>query len=46
VARTTLSLPFSGVQLRQWRERAGLTQQALADLCGQPSFTLADLLDG
>jgi transcriptional regulator with XRE-family HTH domain len=32
--RTPLSLPFSGKRLREWRERAGLTQQTLADKCG------------
>jgi transcriptional regulator with XRE-family HTH domain len=34
MGRTPLSLPFSGKRLREWRERAGLTQQALADTCG------------
>ena len=34
MAKTRLSLPFSGKRLREWRERAGLTQQALADKCG------------
>ena len=33
MARTTLALPFSGSALRLQRERAGLTQQALADKC-------------
>nr|WP_042186422.1 helix-turn-helix transcriptional regulator [Kibdelosporangium sp. MJ126-NF4]CEL17267.1 hypothetical protein [Kibdelosporangium sp. MJ126-NF4]CTQ91503.1 hypothetical protein [Kibdelosporangium sp. MJ126-NF4] len=33
MARTSLSLPFNGTKLRHWRERAGLTQQALAEKC-------------
>jgi transcriptional regulator with XRE-family HTH domain len=35
MARTTLALPFSGSALRLRRERAGLTQQALADKCAE-----------
>lgn len=31
MARTALALPFSGAKLRELRERAGLTQQDLAD---------------
>jgi transcriptional regulator with XRE-family HTH domain len=34
MARKPLSLPFSGKRLRQWRERAGLTQETLAEKCG------------
>jgi transcriptional regulator with XRE-family HTH domain len=41
LARTSLSLPFSGSRLRQWRERAGLTQQALADICGLSRFQIS-----
>jgi transcriptional regulator with XRE-family HTH domain len=41
MARTSLSLPFSGVRLRHWRERAGLTQQALADRCGLSRFQIS-----
>jgi transcriptional regulator with XRE-family HTH domain len=33
MARTALTLPFSARALRLQRERAGLTQQALADAC-------------
>jgi transcriptional regulator with XRE-family HTH domain len=41
MARTPLSLPFSGARLRQWRERAGLTQQGLADRCGLSRFQIS-----
>ena len=41
MARTRLSLPFSGTRLRHWRERAGLTQQALADTCGLSRFQIS-----
>jgi transcriptional regulator with XRE-family HTH domain len=41
VARTSLSLPFSGARLRHWRERAGLTQQGLADRCGLSRFQIS-----
>lgn len=41
MARTSLSLPFSGSRLRHWRERAGLTQQALADSCGLSRFQIS-----
>jgi transcriptional regulator with XRE-family HTH domain len=34
MARSPLGLPFSGARLREWRERAGLTQRELADKCG------------
>ena len=34
MARKPLSLPFSGKRLRAWRERAGLTQETLAEKCG------------
>ncbi|ANZ35564.1 hypothetical protein BBK82_05170 [Lentzea guizhouensis] len=38
MARTTLSLPFSGSALRALRERAGLTQKALADACREAGY--------
>ncbi|MBP2329814.1 transcriptional regulator with XRE-family HTH domain [Kibdelosporangium banguiense] len=41
MARASLSLPFSGARLRHWRERAGLTQQALADACGLSRFQIS-----
>jgi len=34
MVRRPLALPFSAARLRAWRERAGLTQQGLADKCG------------
>jgi transcriptional regulator with XRE-family HTH domain len=39
--RTPLTLPFSGARLREWRERAGLTQKALADKCGLSRFQIS-----
>ncbi|MBP2330794.1 transcriptional regulator with XRE-family HTH domain [Kibdelosporangium banguiense] len=41
MARTSLSLPFSGSRLRHWRERAGLIQQALAERCGLSRFQIS-----
>jgi transcriptional regulator with XRE-family HTH domain len=41
LARTSLSLPFNGVRLRQWRERAGLTQQRLAHACGLSRYQIS-----
>lgn len=41
MARSTLRLPFSGDRLREWRERAGLTQQDLADACGLSRFQIS-----
>nr|CEL16807.1 hypothetical protein [Kibdelosporangium sp. MJ126-NF4]CTQ91964.1 hypothetical protein [Kibdelosporangium sp. MJ126-NF4] len=41
VARTSLSLPFSGARLREWRERAGLTQQKLAVVCGLSRYQIS-----
>ncbi|ONI77070.1 hypothetical protein ALI144C_33765 [Actinosynnema sp. ALI-1.44] len=41
MARTPLTLPFSGARLRTWRERAGLTQQQLADRCGLSRFQIS-----
>jgi transcriptional regulator with XRE-family HTH domain len=41
MARNPLALPFSGARLREWRERAGLTQQALADKCGLSRFQIS-----
>jgi transcriptional regulator with XRE-family HTH domain len=41
MARQPLSLPFSGQRLRAWRERAGLTQQELADTCGLSRFQIS-----
>jgi transcriptional regulator with XRE-family HTH domain len=41
LVRTSLSLPFSGTRLRHWRERAGLTQQGLADTCGLSRFQIS-----
>jgi transcriptional regulator with XRE-family HTH domain len=41
MARTPLSLPFSGKRLRGWRERAGVTQQSLADACGLSRFQIS-----
>nr|WP_042194490.1 helix-turn-helix transcriptional regulator [Kibdelosporangium sp. MJ126-NF4]CEL21357.1 hypothetical protein [Kibdelosporangium sp. MJ126-NF4]CTQ96076.1 hypothetical protein [Kibdelosporangium sp. MJ126-NF4] len=41
MARTPLTLPFSGARLRAWRERAGLTQQQLADKCGLSRFQIS-----
>nr|CEL18548.1 hypothetical protein [Kibdelosporangium sp. MJ126-NF4]CTQ98032.1 hypothetical protein [Kibdelosporangium sp. MJ126-NF4] len=41
MARRPLSLPFSGKRLRAWRERAGLTQQELADTSGLSRFQIS-----
>lgn len=41
MSRTPLTLPFSGARLRTWRERAGLTQQKLADRCGLSRFQIS-----
>jgi len=41
MARTPLSLQFSGSRLREWRERAGLTQQQLAKTCGLSRFQIS-----
>jgi transcriptional regulator with XRE-family HTH domain len=41
MARTSLRLPFSGARLREWRERAGLSQEALADKCGLTRFQIS-----
>jgi len=41
MAKTPLSLPFSGPRLREWRERAGLTQQQLAEKCGLSRFQIS-----
>jgi transcriptional regulator with XRE-family HTH domain len=41
MARRPLALPFSGALLREWRERAGLTQQELADKCGLSRFQIS-----
>jgi transcriptional regulator with XRE-family HTH domain len=41
MVRTPLSLPFSGARLREWRERAGLSQEALASKCGLSRFQLS-----
>jgi hypothetical protein len=41
LVRTSLSLPFSGTRLRHWRERAGLTQQGIADICGLSRFQIS-----
>jgi transcriptional regulator with XRE-family HTH domain len=41
MVRTRLSLPFSGARLRAWRERSGLTQQALAGKCGLSRFQIS-----
>lgn len=41
MARTPLLLPFSGPRLRMWRERAGMTQQQLADMCGLSRFQIS-----
>jgi transcriptional regulator with XRE-family HTH domain len=41
MARSGISLPFDGARLRQWRERAGLTQQELADRCGLSRFQIS-----
>jgi len=41
MAKAPLSLPFSGSRLREWRERAGLTQQELADECGLSRFQIS-----
>jgi transcriptional regulator with XRE-family HTH domain len=41
MARTPLRLPFSGARLREWRERAGLTQQELATQCGLSRFQIS-----
>ena len=41
MARRPLALPFSGAKLREWRERAGLTQQALAEKCGLSRFQIS-----
>ncbi|MET0135147.1 MAG: helix-turn-helix transcriptional regulator [Kibdelosporangium sp.] len=39
--RTSLTLPFSGARLREGRERAGLTQKALAEKCGLSRFQIS-----
>jgi transcriptional regulator with XRE-family HTH domain len=41
LARTSLSLPFDGMRLRHWRERAGLTQQRLAHACGLSRYQIS-----
>ncbi|ALG07410.1 helix-turn-helix domain-containing protein [Kibdelosporangium phytohabitans] len=41
MSRTSLTLPFSAARLRTWRERAGLTQQQLADKCGLSRFQIS-----
>jgi transcriptional regulator with XRE-family HTH domain len=41
MVRRPLALPFSGDRLREWRERAGLTQQELADKCGLSRFQIS-----
>jgi transcriptional regulator with XRE-family HTH domain len=41
LARTSLSLPFDGTRLRAWRERAGLTQQRLAEACGLSRYQIS-----
>jgi transcriptional regulator with XRE-family HTH domain len=41
MALSPLSLPFSGRRLREWRERAGLTQLQLADKCGLSRFQIS-----
>ncbi|TCO62711.1 helix-turn-helix domain-containing protein [Actinocrispum wychmicini] len=41
MARTSLTLPFSGDRLRSCRERAGLTQQELAERCGLSRFQIS-----
>jgi transcriptional regulator with XRE-family HTH domain len=41
MARSPLTLPFSGARLREWRERAGLTQRELADRCGLSRFRIS-----
>jgi transcriptional regulator with XRE-family HTH domain len=41
MARTPLSLPFCGARLRQWRERAGLSQAQLAGACGLSRYQVS-----
>lgn len=41
MVRNRLTLPFSGARLREWRERAGLTQQKLAEKCGLSRFQIS-----
>ncbi|GAB3872604.1 helix-turn-helix domain-containing protein [Kibdelosporangium lantanae] len=41
MAKQPLSLAFSGARLREWRERAGLTQQDLAEKCGLSRFQIS-----
>ncbi|WP_143231342.1 helix-turn-helix domain-containing protein [Actinosynnema sp. ALI-1.44] len=41
MARSTLRLPFSGNRLREWRERAGLTQRELAEACGLSRYQIS-----
>ncbi|TCO62955.1 helix-turn-helix domain-containing protein [Actinocrispum wychmicini] len=41
MVRNRLTLPFSGARLREWRERAGLTQQDLAGKCGLSRFQIS-----
>lgn len=40
MSRSALALPFSGARLRLWRERAGLSQQALAGQCGLSRYQI------
>jgi transcriptional regulator with XRE-family HTH domain len=41
MARSPLTLPFSGARLREWRERAGLTQRELAECCELSRFRIS-----
>jgi transcriptional regulator with XRE-family HTH domain len=41
MAKTPMRLLFSGNRLREYRERAGLTQQELADRCGLSRFQIS-----
>ncbi len=41
MARSPLTLPFSGARLRAWRERAGLTQRELAERTGLSRFRIS-----
>jgi len=41
MAKTPLQLRFSGTLLREYRERAGLTQRDLADQCGLSRYQIS-----